>query len=243
MFSCRPERGGRGLPRGSASPRPWHRSSSACHLTLGERNSSPPPWLAYVSPSHWGAYGRRTSPLARHLLWRPQHCTPLDFWAHGPVDASVHLLKWTGAFPGSGPGTSSRARLDFPGTTCRETSPGHLPGKPSSGPGTSSRARLPSLARLARDTCATFPGHALPGALRTVPLPLRTGQRAYPPLGSPHPGLLSVDQAREAILTLLHDHHLLVLSNSVLAHASRCLGTPGTRTSTIITLYLLLIKC
>ena len=174
MFSCRPERGGRGLPRGSASPRPWHRSSSACHLTLGERNSSPPPWLAYVSPSHWGAYGPRTSPLARHLLRRPQHCTPLDFWAHGPVDASVHLLKWTGAFPGSGPGTSSRARL-------------------------------PSLARLARDTCATFPGHALPGALRTVPLPPRTEQRAYPPL---------------------------FLSNSVLAHASRCLGTPGTRTST-----------
>ena len=175
-------------------------------MTLGERNSSPPPWLAYVSPSHWGAYGPRTSPLARHLLRRPQHYTPLDFWAHWPVDASVHLLKWTGAFPGSGPGTSSRARLDFPGTTCRESSPGRLPGKPSSGPGTSSRARLPSLARLARDTCATFPGHALPGALRTVPLPPRTEQRACPPL---------------------------FLSNSVLAHASRCLGTPGTRTSTV----------
>ena len=149
-------------------------------MTLGERNSSPPPWLAYVSPSHWGAYGPRTSPLARHLLRRPQHCAPLDFWAHGPVDASVHLLKWTGAFPGSGPGTSSRARLDFPGTTCREPSPGRLPGKPSSGPGTSSRARLPSLARLARDTCATFPGHALPGVPRAVPLPPKTEQRAYP---------------------------------------------------------------
>ena len=159
---------------------PGHRSSSACHLTLGKRNSSPPPWLAYVSPSHWGTYGPRASPLARLLLRRPQHCTPLDFWAHEPVDASAHLLKWMGAFPGSGPGTSSRARLDFPGTPCREPSPEHLPGKPSSGPGTLSRARLLSLARLARDTCATFPGHALPGCLAQCLYPLKRSKGLIP---------------------------------------------------------------
>ena len=153
LFSCRPERGGRGLPRGSASPRPWHRSSSACHLTLGERNSSPPPWLAYVSPSHWGTYGPHASPLARLLLRRPQHCTPLDFWAHGPVDASAHLHKWTGDFPGSGPGTSSRARLDFPGTTCRESSPGRL-----------------RVAREPHPGLACPPWHALPGT-RVRPSP------------------------------------------------------------------------
>ena len=174
-------------------------------MTLGERNSSPPPWLAYVSPSHWGAYGPRTSPLARHLLRRPQHCTPLEFWAHGPVDASVHFLKWTGAFPEvarephPGPAWTSPVRLA--GNLPRSTSPGSL--------------------RVAREPypgLAYPPWHALPGT-RVRPSP------GTPCRGASH-SAFTPENGRKGFPPLF-------LGNGALAHASRCLGTPGTRTSTL----------
>ena len=90
-----------------------------------------------------------------------QHCAPFDLWVHGPAEASDHLPKWTGTFPGAPPREAFEVArepypgpcLNLPGTPCRGTLHGNLPGMPCRG---TPHGDLPGTP--CRGPCFTFPG-------------------------------------------------------------------------------------